>query len=130
MGTNNTSSNQSVKTSKLDGLKWFLILLLVAAGIGANYYYHQVAWALRAAGGIFLAAIVVAIALQTAKGLAAWNFFKGSRTELRKVVWPTRQETLQTTLVVVVMVIVIALILWGLDTFFFWAVSWLTGQRG
>ena len=50
--------------------------------------------------------------------------------ELRKVVWPTRQETIQTTLIVVAMVVVAALILWGLDKVFFWLVAWLTGQRG
>ena len=67
---------------------------------------------------------------QTSKGLQLWSFIKGARIELRKVVWPTRQETIQTTLVVVAMVVVAALILWGIDTLFFWLVGWLTGQRG
>ena len=111
-------------------VKWLLILLLFIAGIVANYYYGDVAWALRTAAGIVLAAILVAIASQTAQGKKAWVFIKGSRTELRKVVWPTRQETIQTTLVVVAMVIVMAIILWALDSLFMWAISWLTSQRG
>jgi preprotein translocase subunit SecE len=45
-----------------------------------------------------------------------WNLIKGSRTEIRKVVWPTRQETTQTTMIVVVFVFVMALILWALDS--------------
>ena len=48
---------------------------------------------------------------------------KGSRTEIRKVVWPTRQETVQTTMVVVGFVLLVALLLWGLDSFLGWLVS-------
>ncbi|WP_216640025.1 preprotein translocase subunit SecE [Candidatus Coxiella mudrowiae] len=116
--------------SRFDSLKWLLIILLLAGGIVANFYYSHVAVAIRAAIGIVLAIWVLVIASQTQKGQKAWGFMKGSRTELRKVVWPTRQETLQTTLVVVVMVIVTALILWALDSFFMWAVAWMTGERG
>lgn len=113
-----------------DSLLWMIILVLVVAGIAANSYYNQVAGALRAAGAIVLAIVIIGIALLTSQGKKALTFIKGSRTELRKVVWPTRQETIQTTLVVVAMVVVTALILWGLDTLFLWAISWLTGQRG
>ncbi|OGT32805.1 MAG: preprotein translocase subunit SecE [Gammaproteobacteria bacterium RIFCSPHIGHO2_02_FULL_39_13] len=115
---------------KSNGLKWTLVCILVIAGIVANTYFNQVAWALRVAAGLVLAAVVLWIALQTATGHVFWTFAKEARIELRKVVWPTRQETVQTTLVVVAMVVVAALILWGLDTLFFWLVGWLTGQRG
>jgi preprotein translocase subunit SecE len=115
---------------KFDRFKWLLIFLLIIAGIVANYYYAQVAWGIRAAVGIVLLIIVLALALWTQKGQQAWSFIKAARGELRKVTWPTRQETLQTTLVVVAMVVVTALVLWGLDTLFFWMVSLVTGQRG
>lgn len=131
------SQNESIQQQqpqqtqpKFDGLKWLLIVVLIVAGVVANYIYSDVAWAIRAAIGIVLAAILLAIAGFTQKGRLAWGFIKGARTELRKVVWPTRQETIQTTLVVVAMVVVTALILWGLDSFFMWAMGWLTGQRG
>lgn len=113
--------------SQFDALKWLLILFLLAGGVVANFYYSRVAVALRIAIGIVLSVLVLLIASQTQKGRKAWGFIKGSRAELRKVVWPTRQETVQTTLVVVVMVIMTALILWGLDSFFMWAVAWMTG---
>lgn len=113
-----------------DWLKWLLVLLLLVAGIVANYYYSHVAWALRAAAGIVLVIIMIIVALQTVRGQQAWGFIKSSRVELRKVVWPTRQETVQTTLIVVAMVVVTALILWGIDALFMWIISWLTGQRG
>ena len=125
MSRKNGSQKQEPKY-KMDSLKWIAILLLIVAGIYANGHYSDTAWGLRAAAGIIVAAILVAIVLQTAKGQAAWVFIRGARTELRKVVWPTRQETVQTTMIVVVMVIITALILWGLDAFFFWAVRSLS----
>ncbi len=118
------------KKSRFDGLKWLLIVALLVAAIVAEFYYSQVAWAIRAAVGIVVVVILLAIASQTDKGRRAWGFIKNARTELRKVVWPTRQETLQTTLVVIVMVVITALILWGLDSFFMWAIGWMAGQRG
>lgn len=121
---------QQPPQSRFDGLKWALIVVLLIAGIVADYFYSDVAWAIRAAAGIVLTIILLTIAGFTQKGRLAWGFIKGSRTELRKVIWPTRPETIQTTLVVVAMVVVMALILWGLDSFFMWAIGWLTGQRG
>ncbi len=69
------------------------------------------------------------VASRTQKGKWVIEFFRDSRMELRKVVWPTREETMQTTLVVAAMVIVLALILWGMDGVLVWLIGWLTGQR-
>lgn len=115
---------------RLNGLKWTIVFFLVIGGIVANTYFQNIAWALRAAAGIVVFALAVFIALQTSVGQLFWSFAKGARVELRKVVWPTRQETIQTTLVVVGMVVIAALVLWGLDTLFFSLVGWLTGQKG
>jgi preprotein translocase subunit SecE len=106
--------------------KWFLVLLLLVAGIVANSYFGAVAVAIRLAVGIVLSAVILAVVAQTSKGQLAWGFIKGSRNELRKVIWPTKQETTQTTLLVAVMVVITALILWGLDAFFFWMVKSLS----
>lgn len=129
-GKQNNSQPSEQQSTGFDRLKWVLIALLLVAGLIANFYFGQVAWAIRTAIGIVCLAILVAIAFTTNQGQRAWVFIKAARGELRKVVWPTRQETTQTTLVVVAMVVVTALVLWGLDTFFFWAVSLVTGQRG
>lgn len=115
---------------RFDALKWIIVSFLIIGGIVANSYFADVAWAVRAAIGIVLVAIALLTALQTKTGQTFWIFAKGARVELRKVVWPTRQETLQTTLIVVAMVVFAALVLWGIDTLFFWLVGWLTGQRG
>ncbi|WP_264435224.1 preprotein translocase subunit SecE [Coxiella endosymbiont of Dermacentor marginatus] len=120
---------QNTKSSWSDALKWFLVILLFALGLAANFYYSHVVVAVRAAVGIVLTTLALIIASQTQRGQKTLGFIRSSRIELHKVVWPTRQETVQTMLVVVVMVIVTALILWGLDSFFMWAISWMTGQR-
>ena len=119
---------KSSSSSKLDTLKWSLIFACLFAGIYANHHFSEVEWALRAAVGIVLLCALLGLALQTTAGRQAWAFIKSARTELHKVVWPTREETVQTTLVVMVMVTIAALILWGVDALFLWAVTWLTGQ--
>lgn len=122
------------KKTRFEGLKWLLILVLLVGTIVADFFYSRVVWSIRTTIGITVIVILLAIASQTQKGQQkgqkAWGFIKGARTELRKVVWPTRPETVQTTVVVVVMVMITALILWGIDSFFMWAVAWITGQRG
>lgn len=117
-------------TSSFDRVKWVFIVVLIAAGIWANYNYGQVAWALRLAGWIILACLLLAVASQTRAGRAVWRFAKEARLELHKVVWPTRPETVQTTMIVIAMVVLMSLILWGLDTVLLWVVSLLTGHKG
>jgi len=79
-----------------------------------------------------LAALVlgVLVSLQSLQGKLLWTFVQTSRVELRKVVWPERQETTQVTIVVLVMVVVMALFFWGLDTLLAFVTRWLTGQEG
>jgi preprotein translocase subunit SecE len=76
---------------------------------------------------VALAVVAVLMALQTSSGRAAWELAKEARVEIRKVVWPTRQETSQTTLIVVVVVIFVGLILWGLDSSLSWGVQAIIG---
>ncbi len=85
---------------------------------------------MRLLGWLFLLAIAIGIALLTYQGKQALNFARESRMELRKVVWPTYQETVQTTLFVAAMVLLLGLILWGIDSILMWLIGWLTGQRG
>ena len=118
------------ENSNLDWLKWLVVFLLLAAGLVANYYYSAQPWPLRLLGWLALSGIIAAVASQTRKGKMAFGFVRESRAELRKVFWPTRQETMQTTLFVAAMVIILALILWAIDGGLMWAIGWLTGQRG
>lgn len=116
-----------VTTSKLDPLKWVLVVLLVAAGVVGNSYYADQSLLYRVLALLLVALAAGWLASKTARGGAFWSLVKGSRTEIRKVVWPTRQETTQTTMIVVVFVFVMALILWALDSLLGWAASLILG---
>ncbi|MDG0980038.1 MAG: preprotein translocase subunit SecE [Halieaceae bacterium] len=109
--------------SRFDGLKWAAVALIVALGVYGNSYFADQSLLYRVFGLLALTAAALAIVLKTEKGHNAWALIRGSRTEIRKVVWPTRQETVQTTLIVVAFVLVVALILWGLDSLLGWLVS-------
>jgi len=124
------SKTQQNSRSPLDMFLWLVVAALIAGGIVANFYFSTFSLAVRLVGWIVLAAILVGIALQTNFGKTSWNFIKEARMEMRKVTWPTRQETVQTTLVVVAMVVIVALILWGIDAFLLWGVGTLTGHTG
>lgn len=103
------------------------ISILVVAIIGF-YYYEEHSLLIRVFA--FSAALAGAVALfaQTLMGREVWQFAQESKIEIRKVVWPTRQETTQTTLVVLVMVVIVAFVLWLLDSALFAIVQWLTGR--
>jgi preprotein translocase subunit SecE len=107
-----------------------LIVLILLAGVMVNHYYAQQPWPLRLLAWLVLCCVVLGVAWRTRQGQRAAGFARDARAELRKVTWPTRQETIQTTLIVAVLVVVFALILWGVDGMLTWAVGVLIGQRG
>jgi len=110
------NSNPEEKVYRLDFAKWILIIALIALGVVGNAHFVAQPLPLRALALIALAAIALLIMYNTEKGASLWSLVQGSIVELRKVVWPSRQETNQTTLIVVAVVIVMSLILWALDT--------------
>jgi preprotein translocase subunit SecE len=120
----------SQEENRQDWPKWLLAGILVLAGLVGNHYYSEVSMPIRTLGWLAILAIAGFIASKTAKGRWVIEFFGDSRMELRKVIWPTREETMQTTLVVAAMVIILALVLWGMDGVLVWLIGWLTGQRG
>ena len=115
------------KAGSLDWLKWLVVAALLAGGVFANWYYQDEMLLLRVAGLLATAAVAILLALQTERGKAIWSLLKEARTEVRRFVWPTNQETTQTTLVVIAIVFVFALILWGLDSLLGWIVSSIIG---
>jgi len=108
----------------IDKIKLVIAAIILGAGV---YGYYQlpsimgpdVSILMRV--GLILAAIVVSlgIAATSQYGSSLIEFSKGSRVELRKMVWPTRAETVQTTLIVLVFVVIIALFLWAIDAIVF-----------
>jgi preprotein translocase subunit SecE len=113
-----------------DTVKLVVAILLVAGGV-AGYYVlgNQSAWERWAAvaAGLILAGVVIAFSRY---GTALKQFWADSRVELRKIVWPNRQETGMTTLVVMVFLLIAGVFFWGLDLALAWATRALTGQGG
>jgi len=123
---------QKVETgaSALDTVKLAGAVAILVAGIAAFYLMSSYPLALRWV--IVLASLGAGlfVALQSAQGRAFWEFVQGSRVELRKVVWPTRQETLQTTLVVFVAILAMGIFFWVLDWILGGVTAALTGRGG
>ena len=101
--------------SKMDGLKWVVVFALLAAAVVGNYLYSDVSVVLRSSAVVALVVIAGIFAALTAKGKSVVTFARESRMEVRKVVWPTRQEATQTTFIVLAVTVVMALALWGID---------------
>ena len=119
--------NSENSKSSLDWVKWTITILLLVAVIVGNYLYgEQVHVVARIAILLLLAALALLSAAFTEKGKTFVGFAKDSRLEVRKVVWPTRQETVQTTLIILVVSTITGLILWGLDGVFVRVVSFIT----
>jgi len=121
------SAKADVRASSLDTLKLSVSVLLLLAGVGAFYYYADQSQLYRVLGLLAIAAVAVAIASTTAKGRALWAFMQDARVEVRKMVWPSRAETVQTTLVVFVVVIIVGIFLWLLDMLLSWLVRFVIG---
>ena len=112
---------------RLDSLKRVVVAALVAAGVYGNSYFAAESMLYRVIGLLILAGIAGWIATQTSKGSAFVTLCMEARTEIRKVVWPTRTETTHTTMIVVIVVIIVAIILWGLDSFLSWLIALIIG---
>ncbi|MFO6427980.1 preprotein translocase subunit SecE [Escherichia coli] len=109
-------------------MKWVVVVALLLVAIVGNYLYRDIMLPLRALAVVILIAAAGGVALQTTKGKATVAFAREARTEVRKVIWPTRQET-YTTLIVAAVTAVMSLILWGLDGILVRLVSFITGLR-
>jgi preprotein translocase subunit SecE len=111
-----------------DTAKLALAVAIFLAGLLAYYLLPDVSVLLRAIGvlaGVLLGAFV---ALQSAQGQELWKFIQATRVELRKVVWPTREETIQTTIAVFVFAVIMGVFFWLLDLSLLYITSYLTGQ--
>ena len=125
------NSKAETEGSALDSIKLGTAVAIVLAAIVGFYYFEgQLHPVLRVLGILVAAGVAVFVALQTQVGRNTASFLGDTRTEVRKVVWPTRAETIQTSLAVFLVVILLGLFLWALDAILLWAVRLLTGQGG
>ena len=124
------SSAQTEKSSFIDTIKLLLSAAVLFSGLFSYYYYLQVGLPLRVLmvlGGLLAG---TAIAMTSFQGKQLFSFIQSSRIEIRKVVWPTNQETSQTTIAVFVFTLVMGIFFWGLDSFLLWLTRTLVGSAG
>ncbi len=120
---------EAAESGILDTIKLILSAAILVGGIYAYYFYESagVALPLRVLMVLGGTGVGIAVAMTSAQGKRLWQFIQGSRVEIRKVVWPTRQETTQTAIAVFVFALVMALFFWGLDSGLLWVTRQLVG---
>jgi preprotein translocase subunit SecE len=119
------NSSNDKKANVKDIILWFAILVVTASAFFCNYYYNfsgpikSIIWLSWFVSTLLLGYL-------TTKGKLVFDFALEAKIELLKVVWPTRQETIQTTTIVMVMVTLTGFILWGVDSLMMWAIAKIT----
>ncbi len=116
--------------SALDTVKLIIAAIVLIAGIFGYYWYAELSLPLRVLMVLVAAGAGIAVAMTSSQGQNLWRFIQGSRIEIRKVVWPTKQETTQTTIAVFVFTLVLGLFFWGLDSLLLLVTRYLTGHAG
>ena len=117
------TTTETQESGVLDILKLLMAAGLLVGGIFGYYWYLEWMLPLRVLlvlGGLAASIGIVATSTQ---GRRIWIFIQGSRIEIRKVIWPTKQETTQTAIAVFIFTLVMALFFWALDS----GLLWLTG---
>ena len=122
------AKTEEVVSNKLDSFKLLLAIAVLILGIVGFYYYEAESQLYRVLGVVFTTVVAIAISSTTTLGQNLIGFGREARMEVRKVVWPTRQETIQTTFMVIVAVIVIGIFLWLVDMVLAEAIQLLTSS--
>jgi preprotein translocase subunit SecE len=122
------AKTEEVVTNKLDSFKLLLAIAILVLGIVGFYFYESESLLYRVLGVVFAAVVAIAISSTTHLGQSLISFGREARMEVRKVVWPTRQETVQTTFMVIVAVIIIGIFLWLVDMLLAQAIQLITGS--
>ena len=123
-----TTHTEQSQSGALDIVKLLIAAVALVGGLYSYYYYEfELALALRVLMVLAGTGIGVAIAMTSTQGQRLWHFIQGSRVEIRKVVWPTRQETTQTAIAVFVFTLIMMLFFWLLDSGLLWLTRRLVG---
>ena len=113
----------------MDVAKLVLAGMVIVAGLVGYYYFSERPLYYRVIGIIIDVLVALFLVSKTEIGRLSLSFIRESQMEVRKVVWPTRQETVQSTLMVCVLVFIVGIFLWLLDMLLFWGIGFLTGQK-
>ncbi len=119
---------ETTQSSMLDIIKLLIAAAALVGGLYAYYYYEaEIAQAIRVLMVLGGTVAGIGIAMTSVQGQRLWHFIQGSRVEIRKVIWPTRQETTQTAIAVFVFTLVMMLFFWILDSGLLWLTRTLVG---
>ena len=122
------AQTETSQSGVLDIIKLLISAAALMGGLYAYYYYEpEIAQALRVLMVLAGTAAGIGIAMTSTQGHRLWHFIQGSRVEIRKVVWPTKQETMQTAIAVFVFTLVMMLFFWALDSGLLWLTRKLVG---
>jgi preprotein translocase subunit SecE len=113
-----------------DKIKLIMAFALAVAALAGFYIFNEQQQVVRVFGLLIGLSAAAFLATRSELGAEAVAFSRGAVIEVRKVVWPTRKETINTTLLVMAMVVLVGLILWVFDMFLAWGIQFLTGQGG
>ena len=122
-----STTSETSQSGVLDIIKLLAAAGILVGGLYGYYYLVEVSLPLRVLlvlGGLIVG---VAVAMTSTQGQRLWAFIQGSRVEIRKVIWPTKQETTQTAIAVFVFTLVMALFFWALDSGLLWLTRQLVG---
>lgn len=123
-----STQTETSESGFLDIVKLLVGAAVLIGGLYGYYYYEaDVALPLRVLMVLGGTGVGIAVAMTSTQGQRLWHFIQGSRVEIRKVVWPTRQETTQTALAVFVFALIMALFFWALDSGLLWLTRRLVG---
>ena len=123
-----TTTQDTSESGILDTVKLLLAAGVLVGGLYSYYYFLEIALPLRVLMVLGGLAAGITVAMTSTQGQRLWAFIQGARIEIRKVVWPTKQETTQTAIAVFVFTLIMALFFWGLDSFLLWLTRILVGS--
>ena len=124
----NTGTTESSESGIIDIIKLFASATILVSGLFAYYYYIEMSLPLRVLCVLGAVVVGIGVAMTSIQGKRLFTFIQGSRIEIRKVVWPTKQETTQTAIAVFIFTLLLALFFWGLDSFLLWLTRTLVGS--
>ncbi len=126
-----TTHTETSQSGVLDIVKLVVAAAVIVGGLYSYYYYaFELALPFRVLIVLGGTGVGIAIAMMSSQGQRLWHFIQGSRVEIRKVVWPTKQETTQTAIAVFVFTLIMAVFFWALDSGLLWITRQLVGQTG
>jgi preprotein translocase subunit SecE len=123
-----TTHTETSQSGVLDTVKLVMAAAVIIGGLYSYYYYEfELALPLRVLIVLGGTGIGITIGMMSTQGQRLWHFIQGSRVEIRKVVWPTKQETTQTAIAVFVFTLIMAVFFWLLDSGLLWLTRTLVG---